>query len=480
MLVFSGLISGLEAATNLIINDSEMMVISNQAGEVVNTLPSGSVSERIQADNQAFKISFGKDLNGVATTIIYPDPENPQSLNLNVFGEQVDMTEDAVLTITGGVQSPNARFQSGVLGTVTIGGTILEAGGTYASNSGYSAPAPSPASNPASAPAVSSNSSPASAPAPATSSSSPSRASAPSAPAPAASDYDDSYQAALEPSQPSASGGGADDEFHGRTPRPDRFGNPKSRVRMPTVGGQLVSSAGEGSFQRSGEPTVYEGLKVREVVGDAMISMNGQDPMDNLRNGVDAPRLKPGDRIPPGARIRTGPNSKVIASVFPGVIIQVQQNSDFGIPVAEYEQRGNRLRHEFEGDLKQGGVLSAIKDIPSDDIDFKIRTPQGVAAARGTVFASYTTGNFTLTVSQEGNILVQSADATISITVIPGTKAVVTALANGSFTQEEFDATSEELAVLENFIQAVQDYISQQDIDPTSPGSGGVVLDLSG
>lgn len=434
----------LSAATSLNINEGGMLSIRSNDGQPVTTLSSGSVSETIQSDNQSFKISFGKDLNGKATLIIYANPENPQSLDLNVYGKSVQMTEDAVLTVTGGVDQPQALFQSGVLGTVTIDGQKLPSGGTYSMSSAPVAPAPD-----INAPREE-------------------LFMAPENPAPTPS------------SNPSSSGdsSASDQNLGGLSPAGDRFGIPSGRQRVKSLDGTHVPSAGGDSFKLGGGgSTDYQGLLVREVEGDVMYSKSGADPMEMLRNGVETPRLKPGDIIPPGAQIRTGPNSKVIATPFPGVAIQLQQNTTFGVPVSTLLKQNGSTKRQFEGYVTKGGVLSAIKGIPPQDIDFKIRTPQGVAAARGTVYAVYTDGTRTLVVTEEGNVLVFTPDGVISINVESGKKAILTRNENGEYTQEEFDADSEELQLLENFLNAVQQYLD--DVTSGLP-PGDYVVDLPG
>ncbi len=474
--VYSTVLFHPASAASLNINETGQLSIRSNDGQPVSTLASGSVSEAVQADNQAFKVSFGKDLNGNSTLIVYPNPENPQSLDLTIYGKPVQMTQDAVLTVTGGVNSPQATFQSGVLGTITIDGNDLPAGGTYALNG---APVVSAPTTPT--PTVTT---PSRTPKPTSSASAPSYNTneelfeAPANPSPTPSS-----SSASSPSSGNSQSEGQN--MRGLAPAGDRFGISSNRQRVNSLDGNQVPTGGGDSFKlgggtaqtgSNGQPV--QGLLVREVEGDVMYSTSGADPMEMLRNGVQAPRLKPGDVIPAGAQIRTGPNSKVIATPFPGVAIQIQQNSSFGVPVSSLIQQNGNQKRQFEGYLTKGGVLSAIKGIPPQDIDFKIRTPQGVAAARGTVYGVYTMGNRTLVVSEEGTITVFNPDgSTATINVEAGEKAIITRNENGEYTQEIFDADSEELALLENFLNEVQKYLD--DVTSGLP-PGFYVVDLPG
>jgi hypothetical protein len=462
------------AATSLQIKEGGYLSINSADGQAVTSLASGSVSETIQSDNQSFKVSYGKDLKGNSTLIIYADPENPQSLDLNVYGRAVQMTEDAVLTITGGVRSPQAVYQAGVLGTVTIDGNTLPSGGTYTND----------------AVAYSNNTLPLTTIAPTTSSAANTVTSdtgeSPMAPVPASTQpREELFQAPENPPSASGSNQTNGEKVGALTASGDRWGVTSSRSRVKTLDGQVVPSTGGDSYEigKGGQASAatpgagYQGLVVREVHGDAMYSRSGVDPMDMLRNGTETPRLKPGDVIPPGAQIRTGPNSKVIATPFPGVAIQIQQNTSFGVPVSSIIRQNGSAKRQFEGYLTKGGVLSAIKGIPPEDIDFKIRTPQGVAAARGTVYATYTDGNRTLVVTEEGSIILFTPDGTITITVETGNKAIITRNENGEYTQEEYGAGSEELQLLEDFLADVQQYL---DDETSGLPPGNYVVDLPG
>ncbi|MEM1158123.1 MAG: FecR domain-containing protein [Verrucomicrobiota bacterium] len=125
-----------QAATSISLEANDMLSIADAQGMEVATLNSGSISEKISADNQAFKISFGQDLQGRHTIIIYPDPESPQSLDLNILGQSVQMTQDSVLTISASDNGGSALFQAGVLGEVTLAGSPISPGSSLSVQNG--------------------------------------------------------------------------------------------------------------------------------------------------------------------------------------------------------------------------------------------------------------------------------------------------------------------------------------------------------
>ncbi|MEM6885595.1 MAG: FecR family protein [Verrucomicrobiota bacterium] len=124
------------AATTISLEPNNVLSIADSQGAQVSTLNSGSISETISADNQTFKLSFGQDLQGRHTIIIYPDPGAPQSLDLMIFGQSVQMTQDSVLTITANDSGASSQFQAGVLGEVTLAGSPISPGSSLSVQNG--------------------------------------------------------------------------------------------------------------------------------------------------------------------------------------------------------------------------------------------------------------------------------------------------------------------------------------------------------
>ena len=106
------------AATKLSINTAGELNIADTNGKEVKTLTQGSVGDIVRADNQSFKISYGKDLQGNATIILYADPANPASVKINFQDKNINLSKDAVLTIV--IDSAGSILQSGVLGQVMV------------------------------------------------------------------------------------------------------------------------------------------------------------------------------------------------------------------------------------------------------------------------------------------------------------------------------------------------------------------------
>jgi hypothetical protein len=92
--------------------------------------------------------------------------------------------------------------------------------------------------------------------------------------------------------------------------------------------------------------------------------------------------LAAGSTIPVGSRIRTGGDGTAIVIVVSGAAMQISENSD--VTIASMSSTPEKRKALVT--LKSGTVSALIDPKRSKQTDFKIQTPQGVAAARGTFY----------------------------------------------------------------------------------------------
>ena len=92
--------------------------------------------------------------------------------------------------------------------------------------------------------------------------------------------------------------------------------------------------------------------------------------------------LPAGSEIPVGSRIRTGSDGTAVVIVVSGAAMQIAENSD----VAISSMSSTPEKRKALVTLKSGTVSALIDPKRSKQTDFKIQTPQGVAAARGTFY----------------------------------------------------------------------------------------------
>jgi len=92
--------------------------------------------------------------------------------------------------------------------------------------------------------------------------------------------------------------------------------------------------------------------------------------------------LTAGAEIPIGCRVRTGSGSSAVLIVVSGAAMQIAENSD----VTLSSMSSTPEKRKAMVTLKAGTVSALIDPKRSNQTDFKIETPQGVAAARGTFY----------------------------------------------------------------------------------------------
>ena len=98
--------------------------------------------------------------------------------------------------------------------------------------------------------------------------------------------------------------------------------------------------------------------------------------------------LKAGQILPIGSTVRTGDDGTATLVTTPGSAIKVGNNSLLKINDLAFSTSGGAVTERKARLQLTSGVVSAMIDPSTPKItDFKIQTPQGVAAARGTFYA---------------------------------------------------------------------------------------------
>jgi hypothetical protein len=105
----------------------------------------------------------------------------------------------------------------------------------------------------------------------------------------------------------------------------------------------------------------------------------------------DAKSFQPltvGTELAPGTRVKTGRGSEAIIVIVTGAAVKVSENSEMTIESMSIEGAGaNPDKRKALLSLKSGTVSALIDPKRSKQTDFKIATPYGTAAARGTFYA---------------------------------------------------------------------------------------------
>jgi len=117
-----------------------------------------------------------------------------------------------------------------------------------------------------------------------------------------------------------------------------------------------------------------ESGKVTVAVGDVQV----------IAKAGDAPvAVKPGDKVVVGSTIKTGAGARAVVVITPRSAIRIAENSEVVIEVVDETV----LPRKVTVDLKDGSLSALLKPNAAGELDFQVRTPSGVAAARGTFFS---------------------------------------------------------------------------------------------
>lgn len=134
-------------------------------------------------------------------------------------------------------------------------------------------------------------------------------------------------------------------------------------------------------YAASGEPIVGT---TQSVSGKPDISINGSTKP-----------LAVGDKLPPGCKLTTHETCRVVISTLPNASVRIDPKSEFVIDSMEQVKDENGKQRLGRFNLKSGGVYTAISKAGQGvTTDYRIKTPNGIAAARGTKF--YVSSDFVI------------------------------------------------------------------------------------
>jgi hypothetical protein len=134
-----------------------------------------------------------------------------------------------------------------------------------------------------------------------------------------------------------------------------------------------------------------------------------------LPESDDYQRVRRNMVLPMGSKIRTAKDAEVFLLIPPGSAVRVGENTEMTLSEMALRMEGANVEmRKTIINLKSGTVTGLInKDMPPEKTDFRIVTPQGTSAARGTFFAVTVDGDESFLKVEEGIVDV------IPIDVIP-------------------------------------------------------------
>ena len=97
--------------------------------------------------------------------------------------------------------------------------------------------------------------------------------------------------------------------------------------------------------------------------------------------------VQKGESVIIGTRISTGADGRVVLTPMPGVKSMIAPNTIIVLESAsDSHPSATEVKHQATIDLKVGAVVTDLQTQPGATFDYSIRTPRGLAGARGTTF----------------------------------------------------------------------------------------------
>jgi hypothetical protein len=362
------------------------LVIFGPKGERVAELTIPSISQPVTVGSTSFQVSYGRDANDLVTAIFAPSPSDPQGLHFNVLNKSVDTDKQAVITLTFTSGFSSVMVDPGYIGMVQVNSRNVRhhslADDTYIPRPVTPTRAPTPqgiepvppqrTSESAPAPHPSADMTPRDIPAPVFHPS----------PAPATIESSPHVSSAPPPAAPAPVGAAPV--------------NPLAGTLIRGIPGPPVAFWSEPVTPPNGPPPPIRPneMKLVEVHGPVTV----KTPDGNIVPGTN------GMILPSGSTVQTA--SHASAAVFMGGVNSARLLPETEIAV---QQNVNGSVRKTSIDLRQGTVFSRIGRRVGEKQDYQVRTPQGVAAARGTEMVDY--------LSPSGHHFIYVAKGTVDVYV---------------------------------------------------------------
>lgn len=161
-------------------------------------------------------------------------------------------------------------------------------------------------------------------------------------------------------------------------------------------------------------------LPAAETTSPAVVLKVTGSPMVSIDNQTPSP-IKAGDKLPQGATITTGPAAEVEFKALEGSATTIKPDSTATLSKLSLTTQGGTITKQTALiDLTAGSVVSRLDHSKKAINDYSIRTPRGIAAARGTIYI--------VTVTNDGRTIVTVTQGSVEIlNTVTGGKTTVEA-----------------------------------------------------
>jgi FecR protein len=346
------------------------LVVFGPKGDKVADLPIPSISQPVTINGTTtFQVSYGRDANDLLTAIIAPNPTQPQNLHFNVLNKNIDADKMAVVTLTFSSGLNHVSVDPGYIGLVQVNSRSLR----HHDLADDSSPSPAPELNTAP-----SSSAPSYTPPPPRMNPDVTTRDLPSSPSAGPVSYNPApanpNPSTEDPTPPMASPGIAPASLDPSAAT--------SASQPPLFWSEPITGP-DGSAPSVGENQ----MRLVEVHGDVSVQTAGGGTLTGREGMI----------VPSGSVVSTSSNSS--AAVFIGGVDSARLLPDSDVQVSQH--LAGSVRHTTLN-LQKGTVFSRVGRRPGETQKYEVQTPQGVAAARGTEFASTLHGGHSYTFVQNG------------------------------------------------------------------------------
>lgn len=164
----------------------------------------------------------------------------------------------------------------------------------------------------------------------------------------------------------------------------------------------------------------------------SVAKMTGKATM-TLPNGTSS-ELTIGAKVPQGATIVTADGSEVYLLTHASTWATIKANSTVSVDTLSVDMDGGKVTKENTTlNLKSGNLVSALDPTKRSVNNYQVRTPKGVAAARGTTFTVTVNGENYSIVTTSGTVTITNI-TTGAVVSISGGQASVSTVNNGAST----------------------------------------------
>jgi hypothetical protein len=103
------------------VGGNDTLYVYDLQGNVVATLPTGTIAKQMDVGSYSFQVSYGRDASGNLSVIVTPSDGNTTPLDFTLNGRDISVSQDGVATMT---LNPNGQVQveGGSLGGVKVDG----------------------------------------------------------------------------------------------------------------------------------------------------------------------------------------------------------------------------------------------------------------------------------------------------------------------------------------------------------------------